>query len=105
FQTYASRRVQGAMLDYLRSLDWKPRSVRARSRIVEKAVHARQQRLGAKASEEDVAEEIGISIHELGHWMQKTEISQAGNGPDDMSGGRLLELMADPSESPEEAVS
>src|SRR5882672_3376697 len=32
FKTYAHRRVQGAMLDYLRSLDWKPRSVRERSR-------------------------------------------------------------------------
>src|SRR5262245_13671494 len=37
FQTYASRRIQGAMLDYLRSLDWQPRSVRTRKRKLEKA--------------------------------------------------------------------
>ena len=46
FQTYANRRVEGAMLDYLRSLDWRPRSVRQRNRKLEEAFSAVEQRLG-----------------------------------------------------------
>src|SRR3990167_5193269 len=38
FQTYANRRVEGAMLDYLRSLDWRPRSVRQRNRRLQSAI-------------------------------------------------------------------
>src|SRR5579885_2837708 len=91
FQTYASRRVQGAMLDYLRSLDWKPRSVRTRRRKLEKAYHDAEQRLGGRASEEDVAQEIGISLPELESWMGNSVGSPAWSQTEECISEETLE--------------
>lgn len=104
FQTYANRRVQGAMLDYLRSLDWKPRSVRNRNRKLEQAFHDAGQRLGTRATEEDVAEEIGISIQELEQWMDAFSGTQPAVTGEEKSYALTLASLADPSESPEEAL-
>ena len=104
FQTFASRRIQGAMLDYLRSLDWKPRSVRSRNRVVEKASRDAEQRLGGRASEEDVAKEIGISIQELERWMDSSAQAPSGDLPDELALQDSLEALADPADSPEEVL-
>ncbi len=104
FQTYASRRVQGAMLDYLRSLDWKPRSVRTRRRKLEKAYHDAEQRLGGRASEEDVAQEIGISLPELESWMGNSVGSPAWSQTEECISEETLEQLADPAETPEAAM-
>ena len=56
FETYASQRIRGAMLDELRSNDWLPRSLRRTSREVETAVHKVEQHLGRSASETEIAE-------------------------------------------------
>ena len=110
FQTYANRRVEGAMLDYLRSLDWRPRSVRRRNRELEEAASAAEQRLGESASQEDLARELGVSVSELDQWIQDSCSSgdwYAGVFPEQDSdeGSRdLLAELADPSDSPEETV-
>ena len=110
FQTYANRRVEGAMLDYLRSLDWRPRSVRQRHRKLEEAFSAVEQRLGESPSQEDVALEIGISDSELEQWIQDSSSSgqwQAASFPERSpeAGSRdLLAELADPADSPEATV-
>ena len=110
FQTYANRRVQGAMLDYLRSLDWRPRSVRKRSRRLAQAVAAVEQRIGESASEEDLADEMGLSASELRRWIEDYSsrgehavVSYLGRGVDESSED-LLALIADPADSPETKV-
>jgi RNA polymerase sigma factor for flagellar operon FliA len=68
FKTYAEFRIKGAILDQLRSLDWVPRSVRQKSRKLERAYGEVEQRLGRVASEEEVADSLGLQIekfHEL----------------------------------------
>lgn len=68
FKTYAEFRIKGAILDQLRSLDWVPRSVRQKSRKLERAYGEVEQRLGRTASEDEVADSLGIQIdkfHEL----------------------------------------
>jgi RNA polymerase sigma factor for flagellar operon FliA len=68
FKTYAEFRIKGAILDQLRSLDWVPRSVRQKSRRLERAYGEVEQRLGRTASEDEVADSLGIQIdkfHEL----------------------------------------
>jgi len=68
FKTYAEFRIKGAILDQLRSLDWVPRSVRQKSRRLERAYGEVEQRLGRMASEEEVADSLGLQIdkfHEL----------------------------------------
>jgi RNA polymerase sigma factor for flagellar operon FliA len=68
FKTYAEFRIKGAILDQLRSLDWVPRSVRQKSRRLERAYGEVEQRLGRTANEDEVADSLGIQIdkfHEL----------------------------------------
>jgi RNA polymerase sigma factor for flagellar operon FliA len=68
FKTYAEFRIKGAILDQLRSLDWVPRSVRQKSRRLERAYGEVEQRLGRTASDEEVADSLGLQIekfHEL----------------------------------------
>jgi RNA polymerase sigma factor for flagellar operon FliA len=62
FETYASQRIRGAMLDELRHNDWLPRSLRKISREVEFTVHQVEQRLGHSASEAEIAEQLKIPL-------------------------------------------
>jgi RNA polymerase sigma factor for flagellar operon FliA len=104
FQTYANRRIQGAMLDYLRSLDWRPRSARARSRLLEKAYCDAGQRLGSRPTEEDVAHQMGVGIPELEHWKQTSAPASSRKQWEEISSMEYLEGLADPSDSPESAL-
>lgn len=62
FEAYASYRVRGAMLDFLRSLDPTTRSVRAISRNVTKAIAKLSQELGRAPEENEIAVAMGVSI-------------------------------------------
>lgn len=64
FETFATQRVRGAMLDELRGSDWLPRSVRRNQRAVESAIHRAEQRLGRAPAEADIAEELGLPLAE-----------------------------------------
>jgi RNA polymerase sigma factor for flagellar operon FliA len=65
FETYASLRIRGAILDGLRSIDWVPRSVRARIRGVARAEGALQTTLNRSPTEDEVAAAIGITVASL----------------------------------------
>jgi len=65
FETYAIARIKGAIIDELRSMDWVPRSVRAKARRIEKAYIALETKLRRIPEDTEVAEEMGISIGEL----------------------------------------
>jgi len=65
FETYAIARIKGAIIDELRAMDWVPRSVRARARQVENAYIALENKNRRVPSDEEVAEELGISNKEL----------------------------------------
>ncbi len=61
FETYAIARIKGAMLDELRSVDWVPRSVRAKARQVEKAYAKLEARFKRTPTDEEIAEELGMT--------------------------------------------
>jgi RNA polymerase sigma factor for flagellar operon FliA len=65
FETYAISRIRGAIIDELRSLDWVPRSVRARARDIERAIVALEGRLMRTPEDFEVADELGITLKEL----------------------------------------
>lgn len=65
FETYAAARVHGAIIDELRSEDWVPRSVRHRARQIEHAHAALEHRLHRVPTDEEIADEIGITVGEL----------------------------------------
>lgn len=63
FETYATQRVRGAMLDELREADWASRNVRRAGRQIESAMHILQQRHQRPPSEQEIADEMGLDIH------------------------------------------
>lgn len=65
FETYAVPRIRGAILDELRALDWVPRSARARSREIERAVNSLENDIGRQPSNVELADKLGFSMSEL----------------------------------------
>lgn len=65
FQTYAARRLRGAIIDGLRRSDWVPRSVRDKLREIDAAQVALERRLGRTPMDDEVAAELSISVTEL----------------------------------------
>jgi RNA polymerase sigma factor for flagellar operon FliA len=65
FETYAVSRIRGAIIDELRSYDWVPRSVRQKARDVERAYHVLQTRLERTPTDDEVADELGITVRGL----------------------------------------
>ena len=65
FETYAISRIRGAIIDELRSIDWIPRSVRSKSREVERTYAQLEGELHRSPTEQEVADKIGISIGDL----------------------------------------
>ncbi|HZZ66379.1 MAG TPA: FliA/WhiG family RNA polymerase sigma factor [Candidatus Baltobacteraceae bacterium] len=71
FETYAITRINGAILDALRSLDWVPRAVRQRARELERAYQALEAELGRVPTAEEVANKMGLTMKELDALMQR----------------------------------
>jgi len=65
FETYAITRIRGAIIDELRTLDWVPRSVRARARDIERANTKLEARLQRAPTDEEVAQELQVSVEEF----------------------------------------
>jgi RNA polymerase sigma factor for flagellar operon FliA len=65
FSTYAQFRIKGAMLDSLREMDWVPRSARDKGEEIARLYEALERKLGRPATEEEAAEEMGLSVDEF----------------------------------------
>lgn len=65
FETYAGVRIRGAMIDYLRSKDWIPVTMRQKIRRYEQAVYQLETELGRSATDNEIAEALEISQEEL----------------------------------------
>ncbi len=75
FETYASLRIRGAILDQIRKMDWIPRTVRQKQKELDGAYRRIEERTGRPATDEQVAEELGISVDELDDLQNETKIS------------------------------
>ncbi len=64
FETYATQRIRGAMLDELREADWASRNVRKAGRQIENAIHILEQRLKRPPSEQEIATELSLDIND-----------------------------------------
>ncbi len=72
FETYATQRIRGAMLDELREADWASRNTRKVSRQIEQAIHALQQRLQRPPSETEIAGELKLGIEDYFDLLNET---------------------------------
>ncbi|MDR3181661.1 MAG: FliA/WhiG family RNA polymerase sigma factor [Planctomycetaceae bacterium] len=72
FEAFCLPRVQGSMVDELRSMDWVPRMVRKESSKLNETIKRLEQQYGRKPSDQEVADELGISGNELHQLFAKT---------------------------------
>jgi len=62
FESYATQRIRGSMLDDLRDADWLPRHIRQKSRQIESAINRLAQRNGRAPTEQEISAEMGIAL-------------------------------------------
>ena len=74
FETYASLRIRGAIIDNIRKLDWVPRSLRQKNKEIEKTIMELESELGRTATDEELAQKMNISIDELHEIYKKTNL-------------------------------
>ncbi|MFY9907769.1 MAG: FliA/WhiG family RNA polymerase sigma factor [Terriglobales bacterium] len=65
FSSYAKFRIRGAILDSLRELDWSPRELRRKGRLVDSVYCDLSGKLGRAPNENEIAQEMGINLAEL----------------------------------------
>jgi RNA polymerase sigma factor FliA len=102
FETYASIRVRGAMLDEVRSTDWTPRSVYRRQRELTAAIQKVENRTGNPAEPREIAAELGISLDDYFQMVSAATTHRLFSLDQDEDGGsesRLQEI-PDPDAEP-----
>ena len=100
-KTYAEYKIRGAILDSLRGLDWAPRQQRRRSKQIEVAMAALEQRYSRSPSEEEVSAELAISLEEYHEWLvdiRGLNVGSLESHPADEEGRDLLRFVADKEE-------
>ena len=75
FETYASVRIRGAILDQIRKMDWIPRTIRQKQRQIDEAGKAVEARTGKAATDEEIAAELGISDDEYMKWLSQLKVT------------------------------
>lgn len=68
FETYASLRIRGAILDQIRKMDWIPRTIRQRQKQIDTAMKEIELNKGRPATDAEIAAQIGISEDEFLDW-------------------------------------
>ena len=76
FETFASQRIRGAMLDELRGGDWMSRGARKSQKDIEQAMHRVEQRLGRSPLESEIAAELGMQLDEYQSLLGKVRGTQ-----------------------------
>lgn len=105
FETYATIRVRGAMLDELRRNDWAPKSVHRKARELAKAIQRIETDTGRDARDSEVAKEMGISIAEYHRILKDANTCRILNFEDIGVGGESFsDTLRDRSPGPMEGL-
>ena len=75
FETYASLRIRGAILDQIRKMDWIPRTIRQKQKKIEAVIKEIEQSEGRAPTDEEVARGLGISDEEYLDWQSQMKIT------------------------------
>lgn len=75
FETYASLRIRGSILDQIRKMDWIPRTVRQKQKKIEEAIKIVEARTGRNALDDEIAAELGIAEEELNEWQSQLKVT------------------------------
>ncbi len=107
FETYASLRIRGSILDQIRKMDWIPRTVRQKQREIDRAMHEIEIETGHPASDEELASKLNISGDELLEWQAQLNVTNVISLNEFMESGAEVpneRNLASHFESPEEVV-
>ena len=106
FETFATQRIRGAMLDELRNGDWMSRSSRKGQKDIERAIHRLEQTLGRAPLESEIAQEMGMELQEYQQLLGKVRGTQllyledlsrgSASEGDDFLDRYLVDQQADP---------
>ena len=94
FETYASLRIRGAILDQIRKMDWIPRTIRQKQKKIDAVIKEIEVRCGRNATDEEIAEGLGITDDEYVEWQSQMKITNVVS---------LNEFLEQGSEVPNEA--
>ncbi len=75
FETYASLRIRGAILDQIRKMDWIPRTIRQKQKKIDAVIKEIEQTTGHSATDEEIARTLGISEEEYTEWQSQMKIT------------------------------
>lgn len=106
FETFATQRIRGAMLDELRNGDWMSRSSRKGQKDIERAIQRLEQALGRSPLESEIAQEMGMELQEYQHLLSKVRGTQLlyledlGRGSDSDTSDFLERHLADEQTDP-----
>lgn len=75
FETYASLRIRGAILDQIRKMDWIPRTIRQKQKKIDSAMKEIEQDTGRMATDEEIAKKLGITDDDYLGWQSQMKIT------------------------------
>jgi RNA polymerase sigma factor for flagellar operon FliA len=75
FETYASLRIRGAILDQIRKMDWIPRTIRQKQKKLEAAIRKIEQETGRSATDEEIASALELSQETYADWLSDMKIT------------------------------
>lgn len=107
FETYASLRIRGAILDHIRKMDWIPRTVRTRQRQITAAIKEIEDETGKTATDEEIAGKLGLTEDEYVTWQSQMKVTNVVSLNEYIEQGSEVANSADSSIqfiSPEEQV-
>ncbi|MGN0902381.1 MAG: RNA polymerase sigma factor FliA [Succinivibrio sp.] len=106
FETYASIRIRGSIIDEMRHSDWAPRSVHQNTRAIAAVIHKLSHQLGREPKDVEIAAELGVDLDKYGQMLLDSSTTQIigiedlGVSEDVLTGGedttrdRLFEVLA-----------
>lgn len=71
FETYASLRIRGSILDHIRKMDWIPRTLRQNQKKLDAAIKELEAKTGKTPDDEQIAQKLEITTDELQEWYSK----------------------------------
>ncbi|MBS7302743.1 MAG: FliA/WhiG family RNA polymerase sigma factor [Lachnospiraceae bacterium] len=75
FETYASLRIRGAILDQIRKMDWIPRTIRQRQKQIDAAMKEFELAHGRQATDAELALSLGIKEEEYVEWQSQMKVT------------------------------
>ena len=75
FETYASLRIRGAILDQIRKMDWIPRTIRQKQKKIDAAIREIETKYGRSATDEEIAASLGITNDEYVDWQSQMKVT------------------------------